>query len=170
MNKYISILVSMLAISVAGCASNPVPDPEADSEIADASADTGTYDGNGFDNGRSLADERSDELSTVIYFDFDQDRLKPEHIDLLTRHAGQLSGDSDVQVRLEGHADERGSREYNVGLGERRSQAVRDVLLANGVSNAQLLTVSFGEERPAVDGSNEQSYALNRRVEINYMN
>jgi peptidoglycan-associated lipoprotein len=73
-------------------------------------------------------------------------------------------------VRLEGHADERGSREYNVGLGERRSQTVRSILVANGVSTDQLSTISFGEEEPAVAGSGEQSYALNRRVEVNYVN
>jgi peptidoglycan-associated lipoprotein len=81
-----------------------------------------------------------------------------------------MSGSSDIQVRLEGHADERGSREYNVGLGERRSQAVRSILLANGVSTENLSTVSFGEEQPVVSRSDEQSYALNRRVEINYVN
>jgi len=73
-------------------------------------------------------------------------------------------------VRLEGHADERGSREYNIGLGERRAQAVRRLLLLQGVSAGQISTVSFGEERPAADGSSESAYAQNRRVEIIYTN
>ncbi|MEE8221354.1 MAG: OmpA family protein, partial [Woeseiaceae bacterium] len=75
-----------------------------------------------------------------------------------------------TRIRLEGHADERGSREYNIGLGERRSQAVRRMLLIQGASTSQISTVSFGEERPAAFGSNEEAYALNRRVEIKYLN
>ena len=96
--------------------------------------------------------------------------MRPEYVDLIARHADLLSGVSNVEIRLEGHADERGSREYNIGLGERRSQAVRNVLLAHGVSGAQLSTVSYGEERPAAAGGDEQSYAMNRRVEISYVN
>ena len=84
----------------------------------------------------------------------------------MTRHAIQLQSNPGAQVRLEGHADERGSREYNIGLGERRSQAVRRLLLIQGASAAQISTVSFGEERPAADGSSESAWAQNRRVEI----
>jgi peptidoglycan-associated lipoprotein len=73
-------------------------------------------------------------------------------------------------VRLEGHADERGSREYNIGLGERRAQAVRQMLLIQGVSADQIATVSFGEERPVGFGSSEADYAQNRRVEFKYSN
>jgi peptidoglycan-associated lipoprotein len=75
-----------------------------------------------------------------------------------------------VNVRLEGHADERGSREYNIGLGERRAQAVRRLLLLQGVSAGQISTVSFGEERPRATGSTESAWAQNRRVEITYTN
>ena len=73
------------------------------------------------------------------------------------------------KVRLEGHADERGSREYNIGLGERRGQAVRRALALQGVAETQLSTVSYGEERPAAAGSDDQAYGLNRRVEIVYL-
>ena len=82
----------------------------------------------------------------------------------------RLANDSGAAVRLEGHADERGSREYNIGLGERRSQSVRKLLLIQGASASQISTVSFGEERPAAFGSDEESYAQNRRVEIKYIN
>jgi peptidoglycan-associated lipoprotein len=75
-----------------------------------------------------------------------------------------------LSVRLEGHADERGSREYNIGLGERRAQAVRRVLLIQGASASQISTVSFGEERPAAFGSDEGAWAQNRRVEVKYTN
>ena len=73
-----------------------------------------------------------------------------------------------AQVRLEGHADERGSREYNIGLGERRAQAVRRVLMLQGATANQISTVSYGEERPAATGSDEESWRLNRRVELVY--
>lgn len=106
----------------------------------------------------------------VVYFDFDQSELRPEYADLLSRHANRLASNSRLRVRLEGHADERGSREYNIGLGERRAQAVRRMLLIQGASAEQISTVSFGEERPAALGSDEEAYALNRRVEIKYLN
>lgn len=106
----------------------------------------------------------------IIYFDFDQSDLRPEYADLLAAHASYLAGNGAVKVRLEGHADERGSREYNIGLGERRAQAVRRILLIQGAGAQQISTVSFGEERPAAFGSDEESYTLNRRVEIKYLN
>ena len=170
MNKSSVLKISLLAAFVAGCASNSIPDPDPSVETADTNAASDTYDSGDVGRGESLADDASAQLGTVIYFDFDQAELKPEFVDLLARHADRLSNSTGIQVRLEGHADERGSREYNVGLGERRSQTVRSILLANGVSTDQLSTVSFGEEEPAVAGSGEQSYALNRRVEVNYVN
>ncbi len=81
-----------------------------------------------------------------------------------------LADNPNSTVRLEGHADERGSREYNIGLGERRSQSVRRMLLIQGVSADQIQTVSFGEERPVAFGSDEDAYAQNRRVEFKYAN
>ena len=74
-----------------------------------------------------------------------------------------------MRVRLEGHTDERGSREYNIGLGERRSQAVRRALMLQGVGATQISTVSYGEERPAATGSDEEAWGMNRRVEIVYL-
>ena len=170
MNKISVLQISLLAAFVVGCASNSIPDPDPSAETADTNAASDTYDSGGFGRGESLADDASAQLGTVIYFDFDQAELKPEYVDLLARHADQMSDSTGIQVRLEGHADERGSREYNIGLGERRSQTVRSILLANGVSTDQLSTISFGEERPVATGGGEQSYALNRRVEVNYVN
>lgn len=170
MNKSSVLKISLLAAFVAGCASNSIPDPDPSAETADTNTASDTDDSGDFGRGESLADDASAQLGTVIYFEFDQAELKPEFVDLLARHADRLSNSTGIQVRLEGHADERGSREYNVGLGERRSQTVRSILLTNGVSTDQLSTVSFGEEEPAVAGSGEQSYALNRRVEVNYVN
>jgi peptidoglycan-associated lipoprotein len=104
----------------------------------------------------------------TIYFEFDQSDISPEFNALLAAHGEYLAGAGGASVRLEGHADERGSREYNIGLGERRAQAVRRVLLLQGAATEQLSTVSYGEERPAVVGSDEEAYSLNRRVELVY--
>lgn len=106
--------------------------------------------------------------TTVIYFDFDTANIKPQYSEALAAHARRLVANPNMSVRLEGHADERGSREYNIGLGERRAQAVRQALMLQGVSSVQITTVSYGEERPAATGSDEEAWALNRRVEIIY--
>src|SRR5690606_26275542 len=106
-------------------------------------------------------------LSNVVYFEFDKYDLTAESRAVLLAHADKLKGAS-VAVRLEGHADERGSREYNMALGEKRANAVRDFLVTQGVSGASLETVSFGEEQPAATGSDEASWAQNRRVEVKY--
>ena len=118
--------------------------------------------------GEYLDDPSAGELGTVIYFDYDSSEVRPADQDVVARHAMQLGNDPMSRVRLEGHADERGSREYNIGLGERRAQAVRQLLLIQGVSASQIATVSFGEERPAAFGSDETDYSQNRRVEFKY--
>ena len=87
---------------------------------------------------------------------------------MLAAHARYLVENPSRRVRLEGHADERGSREYNIGLGERRAQSVRRVLMLQGADGGQIVTVSFGEERPAAFGNTEEAWAQNRRVELVY--
>jgi peptidoglycan-associated lipoprotein len=104
----------------------------------------------------------------VVYFEFDRSEVRSDFNAMLAAHGRYLASDPNLRIRLEGHVDERGSREYNIGLGENRAQAVRQILLLQGVSAAQLSTVSYGEERPAAFGSDEQSYSLNRRVELVY--
>ncbi|MFD2437389.1 peptidoglycan-associated lipoprotein Pal [Modicisalibacter luteus] len=104
----------------------------------------------------------------TIYFDYDRDTICTEFESVLTAHAQYLRSNSNVSVILQGHADERGTREYNLGLGERRAQSVERFLTVQGVSPSQLEIVSYGEERPAVDGHSEQSYAQNRRVVFDY--
>src|SRR5690242_11477995 len=105
----------------------------------------------------------------IVYFDFDRAEIRADSQSVVAAHARYLAGAPAQKVRLEGHADERGSREYNIGLGERRAQAVRRALLLQGVAEVQLSTVSYGEERPAVAGSDEAAWAKNRRVEIVYL-
>ena len=104
--------------------------------------------------------------TTVFYFDFDVAEFQPSDRETLIVHARNLASNPNRRVRLEGHADERGTREYNLALGERRANSIRDFLIVNGASRAQLETVSYGEERPAVNGQTEAAYRQNRRVEI----
>lgn len=168
--KIIILLASFVAL--AGCPSTQsVPDPEPTSDVGgDSGAATDPYDLAGGGREGDVPEDDYAELANVIYFDFDSSEVRAMDTDTVSGHAAMMSGNMRVSVRLEGHADERGSREYNIGLGERRSQAVRRLLLLQGVSASQISTVSFGEERPAADGSSESAYAQNRRVEITYTN
>ena len=104
----------------------------------------------------------------VVYFDLDQDALKPEFQAIMGCHAKYLRDRPSSRISLEGHADERGSREYNLGLGERRGNAVNSALQAAGGSASQLTVVSYGEERPVCTQSDESCWSQNRRVEIVY--
>jgi peptidoglycan-associated lipoprotein len=106
----------------------------------------------------------------IVYFEFDSSDIRPEFVDVIAAHGRYLAGNASIRVRLEGHSDERGTREYNIGLGERRAQAVKRALMLQGVTEAQVATVSYGEERPAAAGSDENAYSKNRRVEIVYIN
>lgn len=103
-----------------------------------------------------------------FYFDFDQAMVKRQgHADL-NKHARYMAENSSARVRIEGHADERGTREYNLALGERRANAIRAYLTSQGASNYQAEVISYGEERPAVRGHDEAAWSMNRRVELVY--
>jgi len=166
--------LATISFLLAGCPQNTIPDPDAADTTygADDAGDAST-DGMGNDlygGGEFMDDPSGGELAMVIYFDFDASEVRAADQDMVSRHAMQLGNNPNSRVRLEGHADERGSREYNIGLGERRAQAVRQMLMIQGVSAAQISTVSFGEERPVEFGSSEDDYAQNRRVEFKYTN
>lgn len=107
-------------------------------------------------------------VGKVVYFDFDSFVIKAESQALIEAHARYLRADKNRRVSLEGHADDRGGREYNLALGQKRSEAVRKALGLLGVSDGQLEAVSFGKEKPAAPGNDEAAYAKNRRVEFNY--
>jgi peptidoglycan-associated lipoprotein len=167
--NFVATIVVLVALTVvAGCKTKPVEEAPA------APAPTSTTDTSGVDTSGAATEDAagpSGELLSkrVVYFDLDRADIRADSQAVITAHARYLAGASSQKVRLEGHADERGSREYNIGLGERRAQAVRRALLLLGVAESQLATVSYGEERPAAAGSDEQAYSLNRRVEIVYV-
>ena len=105
--------------------------------------------------------------NAVVYFDFDQYTLSSKSIQTLRSIAQVMEDNKDLEITVSGHADERGTREYNLALGQRRGEAVRDYLLLNGISKNRITVKSYGEEYPLVKGSNESSWAKNRRAEIN---
>lgn len=104
----------------------------------------------------------------TIYFEFDKSDIRPEDREIVLAHARYLAQHTDKKVVLEGHADERGSREYNIALGERRAKAVSQLMLLQGVAKSQVDVISFGEERPVALGHDESAWSMNRRVEITY--
>ncbi len=163
-------LIAIAAVSLlVGCTSTGTRD-DGGASVEDAGSGAvtsgasrgGTWSGNPLDDPNSL-------LSTkTVYFEFDQSTIRSEFVDVLRAHAGYLNTNRSATVRIEGHADERGSREYNIGLGERRANAVRNFLEAEGVSASQISTISYGEERPAALGHDEISWAENRRAVLVY--
>ena len=116
-------------------------------------------------DGRIITEEEA-LLETVFYFDFDVAQFRSADRQRLAVHARDLAANPSKRVRLEGHADERGTREYNLALGERRANGVLNYLIVNGATRAQIEVVSYGEEQPAAQGTSESAYARNRRVEI----
>ena len=178
MKRY--LMVAALAAVLAGCGSNVKLDPPIQGSGADATATQGAGAGAaGAGAGQSTvtqvqagpagADAAGPAgVGRVIYFDFDSFTVKPEYQGLVDQHARFLQGNRGHSVAVEGHTVERGSREYNLALGQKRAEAVRRALTLVGATDAQIEAVSFGEEKPAVSGSSEDAYSQNRRVEIRY--
>jgi peptidoglycan-associated lipoprotein len=172
MHRVIVIVLVTVALGLGGCASKkpkPVPEsPGAAEQGAQGAGAGGNYSKAGPDEEAS-GPQGGQLAQRIVYFDFDSSEIKGVGTDIVAAHAKYLAANPATRVRLEGHTDERGSREYNIGLGERRAQAVRRALLLQGASDAQISTVSYGEERPAVAGHDEAAWAKNRRVEIVYL-
>lgn len=167
------LLIVLSGLALAGCPKKPTTIPEGQTqEQSIGGAETGTSLDSEVSGGALSAEEialqEARQAGTIVYFDYDRAEIKPEFVPIIAAHAKYLNGNANRRVRLEGHSDERGSREYNIGLGERRAQAVRRALMLQGVTEAQITTVSYGEERPAVQGSDESAYSKNRRVELVY--
>lgn len=172
------LLLCVAALLLGGCASQEPVDSALDTEPMDQAMDTGLDDtpvepaGPMVKNGKIVlpADDMgsAETLQGIFYFDFDQAIVRRTGHEELNKHAEVLSADSYLRVRLEGHADERGTREYNLALGERRANAVRAYLVAQGAARNQIEVISYGEEKPANNGHSESSWAENRRVEIVY--
>ena len=166
--KYTLALV--IAMTLAACQTTPKAEPEPEPEPppttdvdTSGAPDPHDYtDSRNFDNPESLLSKR------VIYFDFDKSNVRPEYRGIVSAHAAYAASHSSARVTLEGHADERGTREYNLGLAERRGNAVSGLMSAQGSRGSQLSVVSYGEERPTCRVSDDECWSLNRRVEVVY--
>ena len=177
---YIRLLaiVAMGAL-LAGCADKQPEDttePEVievdttttEDDGTDSSTSTGVTDESGY-QGAELDDPNSLLSGRFVYFEFDKSDVRPEDRAIIEAHANYLQRNPGATLSLEGHADERGTREYNSALGERRAKAVRNLMSIQGGSGQQIRTVSWGEERPIDRGLDEAAWAQNRRVEIVYL-
>jgi peptidoglycan-associated lipoprotein len=118
--------------------------------------------------GDPLNDPNNILIKRSVYFDFDSNVVKEEYAPIVRAHAGFMASHAEARARIEGNCDERGSREYNLALGQRRAESMKKVMMALGVSDSHIETVSFGEEKPAVAGHDEAAWSKNRRDDIRY--
>ncbi len=158
-----------VAVTLISCSS----DPKKEDPVPVDQTDTTTNDDgrNNVSNAVPVATDPLEEgllARRIIYFEFNQAKISDDDREFISAHANYLSANSSVSVVLEGHADERGTREYNLSLGERRAKAVMQLLLLQGASKSQIQVISFGEERPVELGHDESSWSKNRRVELLY--
>ncbi len=165
-------IVLLLIAAITGCSSTG--DKQDDSvsiedkgTSADGAVTSGASGGSNFGAG-ALNDPNSPLSQRVIYFEYDSAEITMDGHDLLAQHAGYLVANPGVHMTLEGNTDERGSREYNIALGDRRALSVQRVLELNGAAPEQITVVSYGEEKPAAEGNSEAAWRLNRRVELLY--
>ncbi len=174
--KFVPLLA--LSLLVAGCAGMPGMSDDTAEEAApvadvkeggamDGAQTSGAMEGGAW-TGSPLENPDSPLYTKVIYFDYDIDEVRADYRDVVIAHGEYLATNPAVVMTVEGHADERGSREYNIGLGERRANGVKRLLMAQGATENQIITISYGEERPAAMGSGEASWSQNRRVEFVY--
>lgn len=165
------ILSAVLSLSLlSACGSNPKTSGIGVGADGTVGITTGTDDSNvsgtEADDVGSIGNRAP--LDRVIYFDFDKSEIRTEYLDIVAQHGRFLAQNPEGRVRLEGHTDERGTREYNIALGENRSKAIGRMLQLQGVSSAQTRSVSYGEELPVDEGHNNEAWAKNRRVNIIY--
>lgn len=168
MNKWNKFLmVALLASMGAACTSTTETKVDEGQQDAQTDARTGAQD-QGAIQSDPFTDPSSPLSTTTIYFDFDSSEIKSGDREVILAHARYLADNGDARIVLEGHADERGTREYNIALGERRAKAVSQLMLLQGVAQAQIDVISFGEERPVALGHDESAWSVNRRVEVLY--
>lgn len=167
-----SIMLVVCGLWLAGCAQTGGQLPDDAAAPGDGAGADGQTSGLEEDEGLQLDplnDPDSPLAERVIYFEYDSSQVGPEYNDLIDVHGEYLANHPEQRIRLEGHADERGTREYNLGLGEQRAQSVRRMLLLQGASPDQLVVISYGEERSDAFGHDEQAWSQNRRVELVYL-
>jgi peptidoglycan-associated lipoprotein len=176
------LLVTAFALSIVACGDRIKPDETPNTADEGASGATAGgidgadgYGGTELEGGKlvsyeegAINDPNNILSEKIVYFGFDSNAVGDDFIELVKHHGKYLSFNVNASVRLEGHADERGTREYNVALAESRAQAVKQLMLYEGASNEQISVISYGEEKPVAFGQDDESMSLNRRVEIVY--
>ncbi|THU04508.1 peptidoglycan-associated lipoprotein Pal [Lampropedia puyangensis] len=172
LKQSLSYSVLAAAVALAGCSSKTKLDDQANSGTGTAAYDAsgqGQSSISGVDLSISpIEGEGPVNVAHTIYFDFDSYSVKPEYQATLQKHADFMRANRNITVTLEGHTDERGGREYNLALGQRRAEAVRQTLDLLGVPASQLEAISYGKEKPKATGFSEEAFSQNRRVEIRY--
>ena len=160
------LLISLFVVSACSTKTKELPGDvisgDYEGDVGDGS-ETAGLDGEGDLSMGALGDGSG---GNVIYFDYNSAEIRDDSLPLIASAAESLAANPAMQMRLEGHADERGTREYNLALGEQRAKSVRELIMLQGASGNQLDVVSYGEEKPAVVGSGEESWQQNRRVEL----
>jgi peptidoglycan-associated lipoprotein len=168
-----AIALLVLAVSLAACTKPTQVQPDAGAQAPATTTEGATTSGLGNQAGTAgsaaamTAQQQALaalEAKNTVYFTYDSSEIQSEYLPVVAAHAAYLTKYPAARIRLEGNTDERGSREYNIGLGERRAQSVRKALMLQGVADSQITTVCYGEERPAAEGHDEAAYAQNRRV------
>ena len=167
-----SFLVMLSLAVLTACGSKGTSDEgvvEDTSGFDDAPVEEFTDDGSGFSD-EGFAGDADVQLreTRVVNFDFDMSNIRGEYDEMLAAHGRYIANNPDLQVTVEGHADERGTPEYNIALGERRANSVIDVLISYGASSSQFQAISYGEEKPIDFGRDEMAWEQNRRAEIKY--
>ena len=173
--RYFMLAAMALSLVLAGCGSDVKLDQPAEGSSTAAGAGGAQGQGAGQSSvtqvqaDASAADKAGPVgVAKVIYFDYDSYTVKPDYQSVVDQHARFLQSRPNARLVLEGNTDQRGSREYNLALGQKRAEAVRRALTLVGASDNQIEAVSFGKEKPAVEGTSEEAYAKNRRVEFRY--
>jgi peptidoglycan-associated lipoprotein len=184
-----TLVLAMMVVLASGCSSTDEADSFTEGSQSGTDASTSGYtdgsmsgsqfgsgdgynSGAGYGSGANLGPEFSDPNNPlskqVIYFELDSSQVKQDYVPVVAAHAQYLASHPNQHVILSGHADERGSSEYNIALGEQRAKSVERMMRSQGVSASQLEVVSYGEEKPAVAGHDESAWQMNRRVEVGY--
>ncbi|MDO4896156.1 MAG: peptidoglycan-associated lipoprotein Pal [Moraxella sp.] len=163
----ITLTASMLALT--GCASKTKKSQVSVAPLGVGHGGMGGgYYGGALVNNSDAIRNAASNIQSTVYFDFDSDAIKPEASRILDQQAQFLNANQGARVQIAGHTDERGTREYNMSLGERRAASVRAYLASKGVNTANVEIISFGEEQPVATGSNEAAWRQNRRAELSY--
>jgi peptidoglycan-associated lipoprotein len=191
--KVIKLLtVSLILVGLAGCSSLGSSKKDSDAmQNGDVSIEDRNADSSGLEGGKAYGSDVNSEKQVIVgedgyqnsqfndpssplshgivYFDYDSSTVRPQDLPILEAHAAYLSAHPNASIRVEGHTDDRGSREYNLALGERRALAIRQILMLQGAGINQFQVTSYGEERLAAEGYDESVWSKNRRVELTYL-